>query len=57
MHKNPRNILGNTFSKREKNPTILGYILKRISSNHETLMYTRGFFTTLKLVPKRGAHY
>jgi hypothetical protein len=57
MHKNTRNILGKPFSTREKNPTILCYILKRISSNHETLMHTRGCSTTLKLAPKRGAHF
>jgi hypothetical protein len=57
MHKNRRNILGTPFSTREKNPTILCYILKRISSNHETLMYTRECFTTLKLAPKRGVHF
>jgi hypothetical protein len=57
MHKNTRNILGKPLSTREKNPTILCYILKRRSSNHETLMHTRGFSTTFKLVPKRVAHF
>jgi hypothetical protein len=57
MHKNTRNILGKPFSPREKNPTILCYILKRRSFNYETLMHTRGCSTTLKLVPKRGAHF
>jgi hypothetical protein len=57
MHKNTRNILEKPFSAREKNLEILYCILKRRSSNHETLMQTRGFLTTLKLVPKRGAHF
>jgi hypothetical protein len=57
MHKNTRNILGKPFSTREKNLAILCYILKRISSNHKTLMHIRGCSTTLKLVPKRGAHF
>jgi hypothetical protein len=57
MQKNKRNILGKPFSTREKNPTILCYIIKRISSNDETLMHTRGCSTTLKLAPKRGAHF
>jgi hypothetical protein len=57
MHKKTRNILGKPFSTREKNLTILCYILKRISSNHETLMHTRGLSTTLKLAPKRGVHF
>jgi hypothetical protein len=57
MHKNTRNILVKPFSTREKNPSILFYIIKRISSNHETLIHTRGFSTTLKLAPKRDAHF
>jgi hypothetical protein len=57
MHKKKINILGKPFSTREKNPTILCYILKRGSSNNETLMHTRECSTTLKLVPKRGAHF
>jgi hypothetical protein len=57
MHKNTRNILGKPFSTGEKNPTILCYILKRISSNNETLMHTTGCSTTLKLPPKRGVHF
>jgi hypothetical protein len=57
MHRNTRNILGKPLSTRDKNPTILFYILKIISSNHETLMHTRGFSTTLKISPKRGVHF
>jgi hypothetical protein len=57
MHKNTRNVLGKAFSTREKNPSILFYILKRRSFNHETLMHIRGCSTTLKLPPKRGVHF
>ena len=48
---------GKPFYSREENSTILCYILKRRSPNHKTLMHTRGCSTTLKLAPKRGAHF
>jgi hypothetical protein len=55
MHKNTRNVLGKPFSTREKNPAILCYILKRISSNHETLMHTRVLYYLETCAPERCA--
>jgi hypothetical protein len=48
---------GKTLLKQGKNPTILCYILKRISPTPYTLEHKRVLTKTYNLAPKRGAHF